>query len=342
MVIPRFPGDRPLDLSRPLEEIKIQIDARQDGQRLDKALLCFLTWRSRTSIQQLIDDGFVEHRGQKGRAGAKVQAGDVVKVRIPQRPAPLPVAAPPGDDEIGILYEDEWMIALDKPAGLAVHPAGRRVEGTLIHWLHRRYRRPDDPAHDVVPRLLHRIDRETSGVVCASLNADFHGKVGRMFEDRFVTKTYLAVVHGTPPVAEGLVDFGIGAARGSAIHLKMEARKDGSGLPALTRFKVVRSNSRYSLVELWPKTGRQHQIRVHMAALGCPLVGDKVYGVPESVFFEHLENAISPESVRLLILPRHALHAHKLVFAHPFAEKELVFEAPLPADLESLVGVEGS
>lgn len=337
MSIPRFPGDQPLDLSRPLEEIKIQIDARQDGQRLDKALGFFLTWRSRTSIQQLIDEGYVEHRGNKGRAGAKVQAGDLIRVRIPKRPEPLPVEAPPGDDAVGILHEDQWMIALDKPAGLAVHPAGRRVEGTLIHWLHRRYRRPDDPTHDVVPRLLHRIDRETSGVVCASLHEDFHGKVGRMFEDRFVQKTYLAVVRGAPPQDEGIVDFGIGEARGSAIHLKMEARRDGSGLSALTRYRVLRKNARYALVELQPKTGRQHQIRVHMHALGCPLVGDKVYGVPESVFFEHLENAISEESRALLELPRHALHAHRLVFEHPFAGRTVTFEAPLPQDLAALV-----
>ena len=190
---------------------------------------------------------------------------------------------------------------------------------------------------DVVPRLLHRIDRETSGVVCASLNEDFHGKVGRMFEDRCVHKTYLAVVHGAPPQDDGLVDFGIGEARGSGIQLKMEARRDGSGQPALTQYRVLRKNARFALVELQPRTGRQHQIRVHMEALGCPLVGDKIYGVPESVFFEHLENAISAESERILVLPRHALHAHKLAFEHPFAGREFVFEAPLPQDLADLV-----
>src|SRR5262249_27079352 len=159
-------------------------------------------------------------------------------------------------DAITVLHEDKELIALDKPAGLAVHPAGRRVDGTLIHWLHRRYRRPDDPQHDVVPRLLHRIDRETSGVVCASLDPDFHGRVGRMFEERGVQKTYLAVVHGAPPHDEGIVDLGIGVARSSAIHLKMEARRDGSGWPALTRYRVLRKNERFALVELLPKTGR--------------------------------------------------------------------------------------
>jgi 23S rRNA pseudouridine1911/1915/1917 synthase len=326
-----------LDLSRPLEEIEIRIDSRQDGERLDKALGFFLTWRSRTSIQGLIEQGLVEHRGGAARAGAKVQAGDLVRVRIPKRPEPLPVEAPPGDEKITILHEDRQLIVLDKPAGLAVHPAGRRVEGTLIHWLHRRYRRPGDPAHDVVPRLLHRIDRETSGVVCASLDEDFHGKVGRLFEDRFVQKTYLAVVHGAPPQEEGIVDLGIGEATGSAIHLKMEARRDGSGWPALTRYRVVRKNARYALVELAPKTGRQHQIRVHMHALGCPLVGDKVYGVPESVFFEHLRNAISAESKELLVLPRHALHAHKIAFQNPLSGAALEFAAPLPGDLAELL-----
>ena len=336
-MIPRFPGDRPLDLSRPLEEIKVQIDARQDGQRLDKALHFFLHWRSRTSIQELIEAGFVDHRGGHGRPGAKVQAGDVIRIRIPKRPTPKPREDMPAGSSIRILHEDEWMLAVDKPAGLAVHPAGRRVEGTLIHWLHQRYRRADDPDHDVVPRLLHRIDRETSGVVCASLDEDFHSEVGRAFEDRLVRKTYLAVVHGAPPSAEGVVDLSIGPARDSAIQLKMEARRDGSGQHALTRYRVLQQNARFSLVEAAPRTGRQHQIRVHLAALGCPLVGDKIYGVPERVFFEQLDDQLSAASRELLILDRHALHAHRLVFQHPRRAQELALEAPLPADMAALL-----
>ena len=334
-MIPRLPGERPLDLRRPLEEIKVLVDARLDGWRLDRALGEFLTWRSRTSIHRLIDDGFVELVGRAARPASRVRKGEIVRVRIPKRAEPEALPAPPGADALPILYEDRWMIALDKPAGLAVHPAGRRVHGTLIHWLHQRYRR-DDPAQDVVPRLLHRLDRETSGVVAASLCEDFHHLVARQFEDRLVAKTYLAVVWGCPTPAEGTIDLGIGPARGSAVRLKLEARRDGSGLPAVTHYRVVQRNARFALVELRPRTGRTHQLRVHMAGIGHPLVGDKIYG-DETIFLEQLGGALSDASRAALVLDRHALHAWRLSFTHPMHERQQELEAPLPPDLRGLL-----
>ena len=336
-MIPRFPGDPPRDLTRPLEELLLRIDARHDGERIDRALQAFLTWRSRTSIHRLIGEGLVQVRGLVARPSTRVRRGDVVRVELPKPPEPVAQVAPDGAG-ITILHEDRWMVALDKPPGLAVHPAGRRLYGTLIHWLHQRYRRPDDPAHDVVPRLLHRIDRETSGVVAVGLHEEFHSHVARQFEDRQVAKVYLAVVHGGPQQDAGIVDFGIGPARGSAIRLKLEARRDGSGLPALTRYRVLRRSAAYSLVELHPKTGRTHQLRVHMDAIGCPLVGDKIYGCDESVFLEQLRGELSDASRAQLVLERHALHAWRLTLRHPFAaDPDLVLEAPLPADMAALV-----
>ncbi len=229
------------------------------------------------------------------------------------------------------------MVAVDKQPGLAVHPAGRRVHGTLIHFLHTRYRRPGDPEHDVVPRLLHRIDRETSGVVMASLDEGFHSQVARQFENRQVKKTYLAVVHGCPQEPVGCIDLAIGPDKDSAIRLKLKANRDGSGLPALTKYRVIRRNSRFALVEMVPKTGRTHQLRVHMAALGCPLVGDKVYGVDDSVFLEYLENRLSDASRERLVLSRHALHNASLRFYHPFEDREMLITAPLPPDMAALM-----
>ncbi len=337
-MIPRVPGETPRDLSQPLEEIRIQIDARHDGQRLDKALTAYLPWRSRTSVVRLIDDGRVglcgEREGERARPSARVRAGDIVRIEIPPQPDPQPLV-PLGED-IRILHEDRWMIAVDKPAGMAVHPAGRTVGGTLIHFLHARYRH-DDPAHDVVPRLLHRIDRETSGVIATGLDEHFHNRVARQFEDREVQKTYLAVVHGRPEPAEGVIEFGIGPDRRSPVRLKLEARRDGSGLPSRTNYRVVGGNGEFSLVELVPKTGRTHQLRVHMSALGHPLVGDKIYGPDEQIFLEHLEGRLSETSRARLILERQALHAHRLRFHHPFLERELELEAPLPADMAALV-----
>ena len=335
-MIPRMRGEPPRDLSKPLEEVRIQIDASLDGARLDVALTRYLTWRSRTSILELIRDGHVILEGRRARKSSRVRSGEVITIKIPPRPEPEPAVAPE-DRDIRILYQDRGLVAVDKPAGLAVHPAGKRVYGTLIHWLHTQYRRPDDPAHDVVPRLLHRIDRETSGLVMASLNPDLHSVVGAQFEERQVTKVYQAVVHGCPPHDEGTVDLGIGEDRSSEVRLKLEARSDGSGQHALTHYRVLRRNERFSLVELRPKTGRTHQLRVHMDAIGCPLVGDKVYGVEDAVFLEYVAGGISDANRARLILDRHALHSASITFYHPFEEQEMTLSAALPDDMASLV-----
>jgi 23S rRNA pseudouridine1911/1915/1917 synthase len=284
-------------------------------------------------VGRLIDGGYVDLRGRVARRSQRVHTGDVVLIRVP--PEPVPDDLGPQGFEIPILYEDRYLVVVDKPAGLAVHPAGRRLYGTLIHFLHLRYRRPGDPHHDVVPRLLHRIDRETSGVVAAGLDEHVHGRIRRQFEERLVHKLYLAVVHGRPQPAEGLIDLPIGPARRSVIRLKLEARDDGA--PARTRYRVVRGNQRFSLVELAPETGRTHQLRVHLAAIGCPLVGDKIYGADESVFLESIDGRLSEANRQGLVLERHALHAWRLAFHHEGIDRPVSFEAPLPADLAQLV-----
>jgi 23S rRNA pseudouridine1911/1915/1917 synthase len=238
----------------------------------------------------------------------------------------------------GVIYEDAWMVAVDKPPGMAVHPSGRHLAGTLMQELHRRYRRPDDPAHDVVPRLLHRIDLETSGLVAVGLDEHFHQQVGRQFEDRLVQKSYLAVVHGCPAAAEGTIDLSIVPDKTSAVRLKLTTSAAGDGLPALTHYRVLRRTDRYALLEVKPKTGRTHQIRVHMAAIGCPLVGDKLYGADEQLFLRQIEGTLAPEHREALVLDRHALHSHTLTFFHPMLGRDLTLQAPLPADLQALVG----
>jgi 23S rRNA pseudouridine1911/1915/1917 synthase len=343
-VIPRFPGEPPRDLSRPLVVIKLRVDPERAGGRLDVVLAQLLPWRSRSSIHRLIDSGLVEVVGGAARPSRRMHAGDVIRVRVPRAddaPAAAGERGPAADASSAepplAIYEDRWMVAVDKPAGMAVHPAGRTLDGTLIHSLHRRYRCLEDPARDVVPRLLHRLDRETSGVVAAGLDERFQGLVGRQFEERAVAKTYLAVVHGRPAPAQGAIDFAIAPARRSVVRLKMEARRDGSGAPALTHYRVLRSNRRFSLVELRPRTGRTHQIRVHMAALGHPVVGDKIYGPDERLFLAHLQGRLDGAAQEQLVLPRHALHSHRLRFYHPFLERDLVLEAALPADMEALM-----
>lgn len=330
MSVPRRPGQGPRDLSKPLEQIEIVVEEECDGWRLDRTLQHYLPWRSRTGVVRLIDGGYIDHRG-KTRASRKVMTGEVIVVRIPM--APVPDVGPDGFD-IPILHEDRWIVVVDKPAGLAVHPAGKRVYGTLIHFLHKRYR-SDQPEHDVVPRLLHRIDRETSGVLAAGLEETTHGRIRAQFEDRSVEKAYLAVVHGCPREREGVVDLPIGPARRSEIRLKQEVRDDG--LVAKTVYRVLESANGYSLVELTPHTGRTHQLRVHMAAIGCPLVGDKLYGVDDEIFLAYLNDELTDTHREQLVLDRHALHSARLQFWHPGIDERVEYRAELPEDMARLL-----
>ena len=334
-MLPRYPGEGPRDLSKPLDQVRILVDARVAGQRLDVALATLLTWRSRASIVRLITGGRVRIDGRSVSPSRRVRLGETVVVDVPAPPEPSPGATLPTID-LAILYEDRWLIAVDKPPGMAVHPSGRHLSNTLIHELHRRYR-SDDPNHDVVPRLLHRIDLETSGVVAVGLDEQFHHLVARQFEDRLVRKTYLAVVHGRPPAAAGSIELDLVPDKSSAVRLKLTVAPPGNGLSASTDYRVVRANERFALVEVQPRTGRTHQIRVHMAALGCPLVGDKLYGGDETHFLRQIAGELAAEHREQLVLDRHALHSHRLTFHHPMLDRELTLTAPLPSELEALV-----
>jgi len=335
VAFPQYPGEGPRDLSKPLEQVRVLIDARTAGQRLDLALAAILTWRSRSSIVRMIDKGMVRLEGRIVPSSRKVKVGDTIEVDVPQDPVPQPKAD--ANFELPILFEDEYMIAVDKPAGMAVHPSGRHLHGTLIHELHRRYRRPEEPEHDVVPRLLHRIDLETSGVVAVGLDEQFHHLVRKQFEDRLVQKTYLAVVHGRPENEQGRIDFGICPDKQSAVRLKLTTCEPGLGLSAITHYRVMRSNERFSLIEVKPETGRTHQIRVHMAGIGCPLVGDKLYGADERLFLQGIAGELSQADRDALILDRHALHSHSLTFFHPRRDREVTIKAPLPHEFAELV-----
>lgn len=334
-MLPKFPGEGPRDLSRPLESVKVLVDARLDGQRLDLALTTVLTWRSRASIHRLIDAGMVRVDGREVPASRRVRLGDTIVVEVP----PAPTAEPRSDQPIDlpILYEDAWMIAVDKPPGMAVHPSGRHLTGTLIHELHRRYRRPEEPSRDVVPRLLHRIDLETSGLVAVGLDEQFHQQVRSQFEERRVQKVYLAVVRGRPASAHGTIDLPLVPDKSSAVRLKLTTGVAGDGLSAITHWRVLRGNSRHSLLEIRPETGRTHQIRVHMSAMGCPLVGDKLYGGDEQLFLRQVEGKLDAGHLQQLGLGRHALHSHSLQFFHPRLGREFTITAPLPDDMQALI-----
>ncbi len=341
-----FPKER--DLSRPLERVELEVDPSAFGApaagfeiRLDAFLSRHLPWRSRAQVQALVREGYVlvaasapdrpQGPGEpvpERRPGRRLRAGSRVVIVIPE---PLRVEVPEGaGDELAVLFEDEFLLAVDKPPFVAVHPSHRHVSDSLIHRVHVRYR-ADIEARGWAPKLCHRLDRETSGIVLCAREAAAHREMMRQFEAREVEKEYLAIVHGRPEEPRGVIDLPLGPARASRIGLKMACVADG--LPSRTDWELVRSVGDVSLVRCRLHSGRQHQIRVHLAAIGHPLVGDKLYGVDEGLFQRHLDGELSDEDRALLRLPRHALHHARLVVTHPRSGERLSIESPLAPDL---------
>lgn len=344
-----LPKDR--DLNQPPDRVELVVDAsdfRVKAEslvlRLDQFLGEHLTWRSRSSIQRLIKDGYVlvdaatpEQPGGTGEAraetrpGRKLKHGSRVVVVIPEEHRLSLSAEAAGP--LSILYEDDEVVAVDKPALVAVHPSGRHMSDTLIQRVHAHFREEVE-AGSMVPRLCHRLDRETSGIVLVAKHPRTHPVLMGQFEGRAVEKAYLAVVHGTSlPDAASITDP-IGQARASEIRLKMAVRADG--LPSRTDIEVLERTETRSLVRCDLFTGRQHQIRVHLAARGAPIVGDKLYGDDDGLFLRAAADELTAADRDALVLGRHALHNHRLVFDSPAAGRVEVL-SPLPEDMGTLL-----
>lgn len=341
------------DLNRPPEEVLLEVDGsffqtrREELEvRLDHFLQAHLTWRSRTSIQRLIKDEFVyvdaaapeapRGRGQwtlEKRPGRRLLHGTRVRVVIPpdlRLPAPEGPASP-----VQVLHEDDDLLVVDKPALVPVHPSGRHVNDTLIQRIHARDATWIEERGEA-PRLAHRLDRETSGLVLVGRNPRAHAELRRQFEAGTNEKHYLAVCEGDPPGEEGSIDFPIRPATASQVRMKMAV--GGDGLEARTDWRVLERCGDLTLVACQLFTGRQHQIRVHLAAIGLPIVGDKLYGPDEELFIRAADGLLTPEDEQRLRLPRQALHHWRIGFDHPRTGERVRFESPLPADMAELVG----
>jgi len=256
-----------------------------------------------------------------------VRAGQIIHL---DRPAPNEPDVP---RHFEVLYEDADVLALDKPAGLPMHPSAKFYRNTVTALLRERY--PEEGL-----QIAHRIDRETSGVLLVARTPSAASWLKRAFARRAVDKSYLALVKGHPR-DEGVIDRPI-KLLDTPSHVMMGPAADG--LPAVTRFRVVQRYAEHALCAAHPETGRQHQIRVHLAAIGHPIVGDKIYGAGERYFMracdeEASQGLISDELLeRFDGLPRHALHAHRLTFPHPRTRAPMTIESPLSADLVAYVG----
>ena len=291
------------------------------GSRLDAWLAAHCEGFSRSRVQGLIRAERMRVNGDVVvRAAFKVNPGDVVTLAVPP---PVPAEPQPEDIPLSIVYEDEHIIVVDKPAGLVVHPAPGHLEGTLVNAL--LHHCPDLEGIGGVarPGIVHRLDQDTSGLmVVAKTEAAMRTLTKEFASHANIRKTYLAVVHGAPTPAEGRIENLIGRCPWDRKKMAIVER---NGKVAVTNYRTLSAGPR-SLVECVIETGRTHQIRVHMASLGCPVVGDATYGRPG------WDRQLSPPPARQL------LHAWKLSLKHPVTRKPLSFEAPPPPDFSPFLG----
>jgi 23S rRNA pseudouridine1911/1915/1917 synthase len=282
--------------------------ADEPGIRLDKYVCHQLAELSRTRIQKLIADGYITVNDQVVKAGLKLNIGDRLKVIIPPTPPSqlVPEAMP-----LNIIYEDDDLLAIDKPAGLTVHPAPGHPAHTLVNAILARFPHLADISDSLRPGIVHRLDRDTSGVMVVAKNSLTQADLAEQFKARSVVKAYLVLVKGRLTPENGIIEAPIGR---DPRNRKRMAVVTG-GREARTEYRVIRYIDDYTLLEVMPETGRTHQIRVHLSAIGFPVVGDKVYGVKSAY------------------LSRQFIHASRLGFKLPSTGEYMEFKSELPPDL---------
>ncbi|MFW6145836.1 MAG: RluA family pseudouridine synthase [Planctomycetota bacterium] len=347
---PAAPGvdeNEPLDETvdeRGTQHVRIRIRRSLAQRRLDKYLAGRLGKRiaSRSLLQKLIKDGRITVNGRRVKGSYTIRAGDVIDMDLP---APEVKTIPPEPIPIDVVYEDDDLIAVDKPPGLIVHPARGNWSGTLLNALAWYFQQHDASIGDLPlrdeayrPGIVHRLDRDTTGIILLAKSERALRGLGIQFEHRRVQKTYMAIVHGHVELDEDVIDLPIG--QHARIKEKYAVdRRTGRPFAALSKEAVTRYRVRerlgggdapaFTLLELSPKTGRTHQLRVHCSHLGHPIVGDRLYGggpLYRSQLEGHPDQAVDP------IITRQALHAWQVGFHHPATGEPMVLEAPLPAD----------
>ena len=290
---------------------RVDLVADRGGERLDVFVARRLPELSRSHAQRLIQDGLVSVDARQMKASERLSAGAKVTVQIPPpEPAPgLEAEAIP----VTVLFQDFDLMVVDKPAGLTVHPAPGHPTGTLVNALLAIVPDLKGISGTLRPGIVHRLDKDTSGLILVAKNDRAMRVLQRQLKDRDVHKTYLALVEGVPKPAQGVIEAPIG--RHPKNRKKMAVVANGRESETRYRVREVIAGGRYALLEVEPVTGRTHQIRVHMAAIGHPVVADAVYGK------------------RSEALARQFLHAWKIAFTMPLGGREVEFESPLPRDL---------
>jgi 23S rRNA pseudouridine1911/1915/1917 synthase len=327
----------------------IDVPAEARGQRLDQFLAQFLTAQlegvSRSRVQMLIDQGDVLVSEEHQKASFKLRGGE--RIRITGEPHPAPLKATAEDIRLDVVYEDSDLAVINKPAGMMVHAGSgqnedARNKGTLVNALLHRFKKLSSTGGDLRPGIVHRLDKDTSGLIVVAKNDRAHQALGAMFAERQMKKTYIALVEGDLVREKGTVTAAL--SRDPMRRTRMTTMPNENARSAVSHYEVVRRLKtrfgKFTLVRVRIETGRTHQIRVHMASLGHPVVGDSLYGGPGQLTDQVASNAATSRAARRkaeperLRLGRNFLHAARLEFKHPRTGKALELEAPLPAELE--------
>ena len=302
--------------------IDIRLEPAQAGWRLDRALAVAVPTLSRERLKALIRSGALSE-GKVRDPATKVKGGESFTLAVPE---PAAAHNEPQDIPLTIVFEDEHLLVIDKPAGLVVHPAAGNFDGTLVNaLLHHCGVSLSGIGGVARPGIVHRIDKDTSGLLVVAKTDVAHAGLARQFATHSIDRRYLAIVSSVPKLAQGTVDAPL--ARSSANRKKIAIVEDGRGKRAVTRWRRLEVLKDAALVECRLETGRTHQVRVHMASVGHPLLGDPVYGRGKSVHRQLLNQ---------LDFERQALHAAGLGFVHPVTKALLSFESALPSDMQEL------
>ncbi len=317
------------------EHHRIEVDAGQSAERIDKFLTERIQHVTRNKIQFAIQEGFVKVNGKMVKSNYKVRPADLITISLPQPPRDTSLL--PENIPLSIIYEDDDLIVIDKPAGMVVHPAYQNWTGTLVNGLLYHFSQlPHVPGNESRPGLVHRIDKDTSGLLVVAKNENSLNYLANQFYHHTIERKYLALVWGVPDPAEGTITVNIG--RSPKDRRVMVAFPEGDmGRTAITHYKLLHDIRYVSLIECRLETGRTHQIRAHMKSIGHPLFNDATYGgdkiIKGTVFSRYksfVENCFS-------LLPGQALHAAILGFKHPVTGNSMLFESPLPRDFKALI-----
>jgi 23S rRNA pseudouridine1911/1915/1917 synthase len=314
--------------------IDLDVKIKAEGMRLDRYLALNFQDFSRSVIQDAIDSGNVLVNGRPSKSSHKVRHGDQLRIVLPEPTHDLPV---PEDIPLDVLYEDEWLAIINKPPDMVVHPAKGNWSGTLVNALQFRFRELSNANGTYRAGIVHRLDRDTSGVILIAKEERTHRELAAMFEGRKVFKEYAAITAGELDRDSDYIEGRIRHHPTDRTKMAVTTNADDpEAKDACTFYEVAERFRGYTFVRVQPRTGRTHQIRVHLTSVGCPVLADKAYGGRDHLKLSDLTGKMPGEDDMVLI-NRQALHAYRLRFAHPRLGRWMEFEAPLPEDMAGVL-----